>query len=62
MMLHPNDRQINLLRPSAIIQPAFNPSSFSTVAKIDATYNRTPLEPNRWFSVDKPNPTLYNCL
>jgi len=35
-------------------------SSFPTDANIDATYNRTPFEPICWFSVDKPNPTLYN--
>ena len=32
--------------------------SFPTDAKIDATYNYTPLEPKPRFSVDKPNPAF----
>jgi len=43
-----------------IICPTINFSSFLTDANIDATYNRTPLEPKPWFPVDKPNLTLYN--
>ena len=54
------DRHLNLLHPSDITHHTINSSSFLTDANIDATYNRTPLEPNRWFPMDKPNPTLYN--
>jgi len=59
-MMQASDRQINLLRSSDIISPEIDFSSFLTDAKIDATYNRTPLEPKPWFSVDKPNSTFYN--
>jgi len=45
---------------SDIIHHTISFSSFLTDAKIDATYNRTPLGPNCWFPVDKPNSTLYN--
>ena len=47
---------------SAIISHTITSSLFPTDAIFDATYNRTPLEPKPWFPVDKPNPTLYNCL
>jgi len=60
MMMQAIDHQIKQQRSSAIIHHTINFSSFLTDAKIDATYNRTPLEPICWFSVDKPNPTLYN--
>ena len=61
-MMQATDRQINRLRSSDIIfhTIAIDFSSFLTDANIAATYNRTPFEPKPWFSVDKPNPTLYN--
>ena len=59
-MMQAKDRQIELLPPSAITHPTANFSSFLTDARIDATHNRTPLEPKPWFPVDKPKPTLYN--
>jgi len=52
--------QIKPQHPSAIIHPAINSSSFLTDAKIDATYNRTPLELNVVIYVDKPTLTIYN--
>jgi len=60
MMMQAIDHQIKPQRSSAIIPPTTNFSSFPTDANIDATYNRTPSEPKPWFSVDKPNLTLYN--
>ena len=60
MMMQAKDRQIELLPPSAIIHPTANSSSFLTDAKIDATYNRTPLELNVVIYVDKPTLTIYN--
>jgi len=59
-MMQATDHQINPPSSSDIISHTINFSSFLTDANIDATYNRTPLEPNCWFSVDKPTSTIYN--